>query len=243
MLHSSSYDNGSSFARKNVLVVGFGNSAGEIAIDLHEHGARVSMAVRNAVNIVPRDIFGLSTHVISVMMSRLPTEVADALSSNLRNFVVGDVSPFGLKKAVLGPMTMIKKENRVPLLDIGTIDLIKKGEIKIYPGIEGFDKSEVTFTNGSKQSFDAVILATGFTTNLSSFLPDAGMVTDGRGQIAGGGKESALPGLFFCGLHNAPAGLLRQIGIEAKRIAKSIKKKHASIPYTIPQMESVPIKK
>ena len=155
------------------------------------------------------------------------------------NFVVGDVTPFGLKKAALGPMTMIKKENRVPLLDIGTIDLIKKGEIKIYPGIEGFDKSEVTFTNGSKQSFDAVILATGFTTNLSSFLPDAGMVTDERGQIAGGGKESALPGLFFCGLHNAPAGLLRQIGIEAKRIAKSIKKKHASIPYTIPQMEPV----
>ena len=124
-------------------MVGFGNSAGEIAIDLHEHGARVSMAVRNPVNIVPRDIFGLSTHIVSVMMSRLPTEVADAMSSNLRNFVVGDVTPYGLEKAPIGPMTMIKRESRVPLLDIGTVNLIKKGEIKIHKGIESFDQSEV----------------------------------------------------------------------------------------------------
>ena len=92
MIHSSQYVNGSPYKGKRVLVVGFGNSAGEIAIDLHEHGAAVSMAVRNPVNIVPRDLFGISTHMISVMLSRLPTEVADALSSNLRNLVVGDMT-------------------------------------------------------------------------------------------------------------------------------------------------------
>ena len=234
MLHSSSFVNGASYAGKDVLVVGFGNSAGEIAIDLHEHGAEVSMAVRNPVNIVPRDIFGLSTHIVSVMMSRLPTEVADAMSSNLRNFIVGDVTPYGLEKASIGPMTMIKRESRVPLLDIGTVDLIKNGNIKIYKGIDSFNQSEVTFVDGVKKDFDAVILATGFTTNLDAFLPEANQVVDEKGLIAAGGKESALPGLFFCGLHNAPAGLLRQIGIEARRIAKSIRKK----PRNVPQLRS-----
>src|SRR5262249_6969948 len=51
ILHSSEYRNGKPFRGQTVLVIGFGNSGGEIAVDLHEHGARVAMAVRGAVNI------------------------------------------------------------------------------------------------------------------------------------------------------------------------------------------------
>lgn len=228
--HSATFTNGATYKGKQVLVVGFGNSAGEIALDLHEHGAKVDMAVRNSVNIVPRDLFGLSTHVISVIMSRLPTEVADALSSNLRKLVVGDMKPYGLEPAPLGPMTMIKRENRVPLLDIGTVALIKQGAIKIQKDLTSFEGQEIIFSDGTRKAYDAVILATGYSTDLASFLPDVTQVSDERGRIAGGGRETALPGLFFCGLHNAPAGLLRQIGIEARRIANSIKKKNRSIP-------------
>jgi cation diffusion facilitator CzcD-associated flavoprotein CzcO len=39
--------------------VGFGNSACEIAIDLHERGAKPTIAVRGAVNVVPRDVLGI----------------------------------------------------------------------------------------------------------------------------------------------------------------------------------------
>ncbi len=230
IIHTSDYVNGAPFKGKRVLVVGFGNSAGEIAIDLHEHLASVSMSVRDAVNIVPRDLFGISTHMISVMMSRLPTELADALSSNLRNLVVGNIKPYGLNKAALGPMTMIKRENRVPLLDIGTVKLIKSGDIKIYKSIDHFEHNQITFVDGTTETFDAIILGTGFTTNLESLLPNLETLTDEKGRIPGGGHESAKPGLFFCGLHNAPAGLLRQIGIESKRIARSIKKKRSVIP-------------
>jgi len=35
-----------------VLVVGFGNSGGEIAIDLVEHGAATEIAVRSPVNVI-----------------------------------------------------------------------------------------------------------------------------------------------------------------------------------------------
>ncbi|HEX9385798.1 MAG TPA: NAD(P)-binding domain-containing protein [Anaerolineales bacterium] len=38
-MHSSQYKNGEPFRENKVLVVGFGNSGGEIAIDLYEHGA------------------------------------------------------------------------------------------------------------------------------------------------------------------------------------------------------------
>ncbi|HEX3769044.1 MAG TPA: NAD(P)/FAD-dependent oxidoreductase [Puia sp.] len=57
ILHSSEYKTGKDFEGQEVLVIGFGNSACEIALDLHEQGAFPSMSVRSAVNILPRDVF------------------------------------------------------------------------------------------------------------------------------------------------------------------------------------------
>jgi indole-3-pyruvate monooxygenase len=43
-----------------VLVVGFGNSGGEIAIDLVEHGAAATeIAVRSPVDVINRETLGL----------------------------------------------------------------------------------------------------------------------------------------------------------------------------------------
>ena len=59
ILHSSAYRNPAAFAGKRVLVVGFGNSGGEIALDLAEAGVDVALSVRGPVNILPRDLLGL----------------------------------------------------------------------------------------------------------------------------------------------------------------------------------------
>jgi indole-3-pyruvate monooxygenase len=59
ILHSCEYKTGKDLLGQKVLVVGFGNSACEIAIDLYEQGAKTSMSVRSPVNAVPRDIFGI----------------------------------------------------------------------------------------------------------------------------------------------------------------------------------------
>jgi hypothetical protein len=36
------------------------------------------------------------------------------------------------------------------------------------------------------------------------------------------GAEAKIPGLYFCGFHVAPTGMLREIRIEARRISKSM---------------------
>src|SRR5450432_4330663 len=59
ILHSWGYKTGRDFKGQNVLVVGFGNSACEIAIDLYEQGAVPGMSVRSPVNVIPRDIMGI----------------------------------------------------------------------------------------------------------------------------------------------------------------------------------------
>ena len=49
ILHSSRYRNPAPFAGQRVLVVGFGNSGGEIALDLAEAGVDATLSVRGPV--------------------------------------------------------------------------------------------------------------------------------------------------------------------------------------------------
>jgi putative flavoprotein involved in K+ transport len=63
LLHSADYREPSSYRDKQVLVVGAGNSAAEIAVDLARVGADVQLSVRTPPNIVRRDTFGIPTQL------------------------------------------------------------------------------------------------------------------------------------------------------------------------------------
>ncbi|WP_420643423.1 GNAT family N-acetyltransferase [Candidatus Leptofilum sp.] len=223
-LHSSAYKNGAAFANKDVLVVGFGNSGGEIAIDLHEHGAKPTIAVRSPVNVVPRDLAGIPILSVGILLSIFPPAVADLLAAPLLKLTVGDLSKYGLKKLPYGPNSQIARDGRIPLLDIGTIKLIKQGAIQVMPGIQQFHADGVTFADGQTRQFDAVVFATGYQPNLEKFGEGIGNALDDAGRPFRSGEESKsrLPGLYFCGFYVSPTGMLREIGLEAQKIAKSI---------------------
>jgi cation diffusion facilitator CzcD-associated flavoprotein CzcO len=206
-----------------VLVVGFGNSGGEIAVDLCEHGAQsVALAVRSPVNVIPRDLFGIPATAFAIAQRKLPPPVADALNAPLVRRRYGDLARYGLSKAAEGPLTQIRMRGRIPLIDVGTVGLIRSGEIKVRPGISAFTERGVIFADGSMEEFDAVILATGYRPALDTWFAEAATVTDAQGIPRKSGYEAGVPGLYFCGFTNVPTGLLREIGIEAKRIAQAI---------------------
>jgi indole-3-pyruvate monooxygenase len=223
IIHTSQYKNGELFKGKRVLVVGFGNSGGEIAIDLWEHGAQVSMAVRSAVNIIPRDLLGIPILSIGILQSKLPSSLVDAINAPILRFAIGDFTKYGLRKLPYGPITQIRHDGHIPLIDIGTLKLIKNGQVAVYEGIEEFTKEGVIFNDGKRASFDAVILGTGYRPSVKTFLTDAPAgILDEDGIPLSSGYETKLPGLYFCGYYAAPTGMLREIGLEAKRISKSI---------------------
>lgn len=222
ILHSSKYSDGEPFKGQEVLIVGFGNSGGEIAIDLWEHGARPSLAVRSPVNVIPRDLFGIPILAIGILQSKLPPRWADALNAPLLRFVMGDLTRYGLRKLPEGPITQIQRDARIPLIDVGTIKLIKRGQVKVYPGIERFTEDAVLFTDGKQRAFDAVILATGYRPRVNAFLEGALTAYDDNGTALFSGPESPIPGLYFCGFHVSPTGMLREIAREARRISAVI---------------------
>lgn len=221
MLHSSAYKNGAAYAGKSALVVGFGNSGGEIAIDLHEHGARPAISVRSPVNVVPRDLFGIPILGIGIFMDLLPSTLADLLAAPMLRLSIGNLKKLGLQQRPYGPNQQMRQDGRIPLLDVGTIGHIRAGNIRVFPGIAELKENGVTFTDGSKADFDVIVLATGYRPDLGDFLRETEQITNG-GQPMESGKPTALPGLYLCGFYVSPTGMLREIGIEARRIARSI---------------------
>ena len=99
IVHSSDYRNGRPYFGRYVLVVGFGNSGGEIALDLMEHGAHAFISVRNPGVVVPRDVAGIPALTIASWLSVFPPKVGDWLSKPLIRIMVGDLSKVGIPKA------------------------------------------------------------------------------------------------------------------------------------------------
>jgi hypothetical protein len=226
-MHSYEYKTGSDFKGQNVLVIGFGNSACEIAIDLYEQGAIPSMAVRSPVNVIPRDVLGIPVLELSLLMSRLPPRVADAISTPLMRWLIGDLTKLGLKKKSYGPLEEIQRDGNVPLLDIGTIQHIRKGHIKVYGDIDHIEGQIVYFKGGKKENFDAIIAGIGYYRDYAEIVDadksrfdDLRVCTDKQKYF---GKE----GLYFCGYWVSPTGQIREIALDAKRIAKDIAKQES----------------
>ncbi len=224
LIHSSDYRNPQAFSGKRVLVVGFGNSGGEIALDLANAGIDVTLAVRGPVQILPRDLLGFPILSWAILQQSLPARLVDALNAPILRLAVGSIEKLGLQRAAKGPRQMIEQDGRVPLIDIGTLARIRDGSIKVRGGIDRLTPDSVVFADGREEKFDAVILATGFRSDLRRLIPDADGVLDQHGAPRVTGRATAAPGLYFCGHIVSPTGQLREIGIEARRIAEDAKR-------------------
>lgn len=219
--HSSEYKTGATFTGQKVLVVGFGNSACEIAIDLVEQGATPFMAVRSAVNVVPRDVFGLPSLELSIH-NILPPRIADIVNAPLIKLVVGDITKLGLRKNPYGPLEQIERYGKAPVLDIGTIKMIRNGRIKILGDINFIENNLVHFQDGTMQSFDAIVACIGYSPGeIEIVAVDKSRFEDLR-VSASRQKYFGKDGLYFCGYWVSPKGQIREIALDAKKIARAI---------------------
>jgi cation diffusion facilitator CzcD-associated flavoprotein CzcO len=224
ILHSSEYRNSIPYAGKRVLVVGFGNSGGEIALDLANAGVAVTLAVRSAVQILPRDLLGFPILAWAIPYRRLPARLVDRINAPILRLAVGRFETLGLRRAAKGPRQMVEEDGRVPLIDVGTLDKIRDGSIGIRGGIDRLVPDGVAFLDGTVEKFDAIILATGFRPDLRQLMPDVEDVCDKRGMPLVTGQATSAAGLYFCGQIISSTGQLREIGFEARRIAQDARR-------------------
>ena len=221
LLHSSAYVNGKRWSGRRILVVGAGNSGAEIALELAEHAVRTDLCVRGSLHVTLRDTLGLPTPVPTIVLTKLPLRMADAIARTTLRFTVGDLSRWGIHAPDYGPIRGIVERGRVPLIDVGTLARIRTGEIIVRKAIERFHADGVSFVDGERVSYDAVVLATGYRSGLERLVDHPEALLDPRGRALHGGI-TRRPGLYLVGYATPATGLLREIGFSARRVAEHI---------------------
>jgi cation diffusion facilitator CzcD-associated flavoprotein CzcO len=227
LLHSAEYRNAEKFRDDDVLVVGSGCSAMDIAYDLATGGAgRVRVAVRSQPDIWLRAPAGLPSDLLSLALFRLPIRTADRVARFIRRVTIGDLSRWGLKPPEEATFTRIARTGTGPtptLVNRSVVKAIRAGRIQIVGAVAALDAGGVRLADGTTLSPDAIIAATGYTAGLDQLVGRLG-VLDQRGRPLTHGGPPAAPGLRFAGY----VPNLNNIYHEARRVAEQISGELAS---------------
>ncbi|QWB24939.1 MULTISPECIES: NAD(P)/FAD-dependent oxidoreductase [Streptomyces] len=223
-LHAGEYRDGTPYAGRDVLVVGIGNTGAEIAVDLVESGAsRVRLAVRTVPHIVRRSTAGWAAQYSGVLVRRLPTGLVDRISRVQAKVAIPDLSAHGLPRPDTGLYTRVK-QGAIPVQDVGLIDAVRKGKVEIVAAVESFEgDGKIVLADDTRLSPDAVIAATGYVRALEGLVGHLD-VLDARGKpvVHGARTPQNAPGLYFTGFTNPISGNLRELALDAVKIAKAL---------------------
>ena len=217
VMHSVGYRRPSDLAGQRVLVVGVGNSGGEIASELGHAGIDVTIAVRSGANVVPRQIAGIPIQYIAYGLRKLPVG-ARARIANL-------VQTISEKKrgAPVLPRARASALDAVPVIGFHLVDAIRAGTVQLkLSGVAGFVPGGVSFADGSEGLYDAVVLATGFAAALG---PLGSLVErDGKGFPSRSDRVTSAdqPSLYFVGSNYDVTGGLANIRADAMLVAARI---------------------
>lgn len=157
VLHSSEYYDAERFHGKDVLVLGGGSSAIEIAVDLARAADSTTMSVRSDVDwVFPRHgMFGQSLRLCGAGGSA-PLWLRNAAARLTFALKFGALEDYGMRPAG-APL-----DRRIVVSD-EFYPLVKHGAIQINRGgVKSVVADEVTFADGSKRRYDAVVLCTGY---------------------------------------------------------------------------------
>jgi putative flavoprotein involved in K+ transport len=200
ILHSSDYCNPAQFAGQRVIVVGGGNSAVQIAVELAE-AAHTSIATRAPIKFRQQRILGKDIHWWwrVTQVDRWPQTLEIGYRSGL--LVSGAVLDTGVYQAAIAAG---KPDHRAMFTR--------------------FEPGGVLWADGAYEPVDAVIFATGYQPNLD-YLAALGAIDAGGQPRQRYGVSLVKPGLYFMGIEDQrsyASATLRGVGPDAAYIVKHL---------------------
>ncbi len=216
-MHSHHYRTAQPFEDKNVLVVGLGNSAVDIAVDLSRRARHVTVSTRRSAWIMPKFLMGRPIDQWTRFLTRklsLSAPIARRVISWLIPLAVGDQRRFGVPR----PAHPMWREHATLSQDL--LPAIGHGRISVKPNIEKLDGRSVVFVDGTSSPFDAIIYATGYKTSFP-FIPE--QVFDPATDVRSLYRRMVSiehPGLVFAGLVQPIGPTIPLVEIQGQWIAK-----------------------
>lgn len=217
IMHSARYRRPGPFIGRRVLVVGAGNSAGEIASELGRAGAIVTLAVRSGAHVVPRQIGPLPAQYIRYAVGRLPGVLEGRVLKVIQAVVQRRSGPPVLPRPSTSPF------DSIPIIGFHLVDAIREGLVKVRAAAPlRFTRTGVVFSDGPEEDFDAVILATGYAPALGAL---GGQVRlDEKGFAIRNGRTASAdqPRLWFVGHNYDYSGGLTNIRRDSREVAAEV---------------------
>ncbi|HSD85432.1 MAG TPA: NAD(P)/FAD-dependent oxidoreductase [Anaerolineae bacterium] len=221
LLHSIDYRTGRVFAGKRVLVVGSGNSGTEIACDLAEQGAAfVANSIRTPPPVAPREFLGTPVQVFGIVMSALPVSIADRIGRVIARVALGDLSSYGVRPAAWQPFSASK----VPIIDVGWVTEVKKGNVQLRPGVARLTATGVIYDNEQAEDFGAIVAATGFKTGLPDLINVSDLLDERGYPRYHSGQPTSAHGFYFIGYTESVRGHLFEANRDSRRLARLIQR-------------------
>ncbi len=164
-MHSHHYIENSDFRDKNVLVVGIGNSAMDIAVESSFVARRTFISSRRGAYILPKYLFGRPLDQIGVnaLTPLLPFAFRRAILMAMYRIGVGRVQDYGL------PEPDHKLGEAHPTISADFLNRIAHGEMTWKPNVADLVGDQVRFEDGSLEPVDVIVWCTGYKVSFPFF--------------------------------------------------------------------------
>ena len=210
-MHAHDYRDARACEGRNVLVLGIGNSATDIAVETSRVARMTFLAMRRGAYIIPKYVRGKPTDELgSELLSRLPLSVLRFFYARTIRTAAGDPTDYGL------PAPDHKLAEAHPTVSSELLPRIGHGGVKVKPNIERLEGSRVRFVDGSSEKIDVIVYCTGYKITFPFFAEDVVSAEDNRIELYRRVVHPEREGLYFIGLVQ-PLGAIMPIAEEQSK--------------------------
>jgi dimethylaniline monooxygenase (N-oxide forming) len=193
IIHSHFYKVPDAYSDKYVLVLGFGNSAMDIAVETSRVSAMTYLAIRRGFHVIPKYVMGKPLDQLPVPpLLSFPMQLK--ILRVLLRLQVGKLTDYGL------PEPDHRFGEAHPTVSADILTRITHGRVKIKPNIRQFDDDGVIFTDGTRERVDTIIYCTGYKVTFPFFKPGVVEVQNNDLPLFRRVFHPGYRDLFFIGL-------------------------------------------
>jgi dimethylaniline monooxygenase (N-oxide forming) len=196
-IHAHSYIDNESLRDRDVVVLGMGNSAMDIAVESSYVARNTYLAARRGVWILPKYIAGrpVDQPVLKLLRdARVPLKIRHRVGELVLKQTVGKLSSYGL------PEPDHRFGQAHPTVSGRILDRIGHGTIAPKPNIARLSEDSVEFADGSSVHADVVIYCTGYKITFPFFAEDFICAPDNHIDLFWRVFHPEIDNLFFVGL-------------------------------------------
>ncbi|KAI3982564.1 hypothetical protein MKX01_031303 [Papaver californicum] len=134
------------------------------------------------------------------LLKHFPINLLDWLLFFAGLVIFGDTTKYGIARPKEGVLLMNKKYETFPVVDVGTFNAIKSGQIQVFPPIKRITGDYVEFANDKSHQFDVIVFATGFRRSANKWLKDGEYLLNENGSENFSNSWKGENGLYCAGL-------------------------------------------